>query len=429
MTADADLARAASEGKQKADALSLRHSVLADPAGGVSARVDKADETPQQYRQRMEWWHKGKYGLFMHWNPSSVGAMEVSWGRQENPERYDGLYKEFNPTLFNPAQWAEEAKRGGFKYMVWTAKHHDGFTMWPSRTTEYGIGATPYKKDIVAQYVQALRSVKMPVGIYFSPRDWLWERLNGDPGKDKAKREQFVQYIRTQLTELCANYGPLDVLWFDGGIGGEADMARDIVGKYQATSVANDRNGPGDHLTPEGKIPPRPFVNHDGSDALWETCNGMGNGGWSYHFDAVDDFDGLIREMIEVFAKGGNLLRNIGPRPTGEWSPQARERIAQIGGWLARNGDSIYGTHRTRLGKQSFGWTTANDSTLFLHILHWPNDSSVRVEGLFDQVERVTFLDGEKATSFQQKADVLTVQLPATAPDPVNTVIACRIKK
>ena len=143
----------------------------------------------------------------------------------------------------------------------------------------------------------------------------------------------------------------------------------------------------------------------------------------------MDEYDILIRKMIEIFAKGGNLLRNIGPRPTGEWSPQARERIAQIGGWLARNGDSVYGTHRTRLGKQPFGWTTANDSTLFLHIVHWPKDSSVRVEGLFDQVERVAFLDGEKATSFQQKADVLTVQLPATAPDPVNTVIACRIKK
>jgi alpha-L-fucosidase len=421
-TAEAELDRVSTEGRKAADALSIRYSVLSDPAGGLPARPDKRDETPKQYLSRMAWWHRGKYGLFMHWNPSSVGGMEISWGRQDNPERCDNLHKQFNPTLFDPARWAADARRGGFRYMVWTAKHHDGFTMWPSKTTDYNITATPYGKDIVAQYVQALRGAKMSVGIYFSPRDWLWERLHGSAEKDPAKRAQLVQYIRTQLEELCANYGPLDVLWFDGGIGGESAMYRDIIGKHQANSITNDRNGPGDHLTPEGRIPSRPCIAHDGSDALWETCTGMGNGGWSYHFDGVSDYDGLIREMIEIFAKGGNLLRNIGPRPTGEWSPQARERILQIGDWLARNGASVYGTHRTRLGRLPFGWATANETTLFLHVLSWPKDGAIRVEGLFDEVERAALLDGEKQLQFRQNADVLIVELPATAPDPVDTV-------
>jgi alpha-L-fucosidase len=266
----------------------------------------------------------------------------------------------------------------------------------------------------------------MRVGLYFSPRDWWWAANRPELTGTPEQKTNLAAYVSGQLGELCTRYGQLDLLWFDGGVGREAEMYRDIIGPKQPRVITNDRNGPGDYATPEGQVPSRPLFNADGTDRIWESCIPMGNGGWSYHNDTVEPFNVLIRQMVEVLAKGGNLLRNIGPQPNGEWSPAVRERILQIGEWLKVNGESVYGTHRTRLGWQPWGWATANSNTLFLHVTLWPG-RELRLEGLNDHVATARLLQGCTALEFAQAGSMLTIALPVTAPDPVDTVIALSI--
>jgi alpha-L-fucosidase len=281
----------------------------------------------------------------------------------------------------------------------------------------------------VARYVQALRKAKMPVGLYYSPRDWWWKANRAELIGPKETKEQLPAYVAAHLKELSNRYGPIDIFWFDGGVGQEAAMYKEILGPLNPRGITNDRNGPGDYITPEGQIPIRPLVNPDGSDAIWESCIPMGNGGWSYRHDGAEAYDVLIHQMVEVFAKGGNLLRNIGPKPTGEWSGPVRERIQQIGAWLKVNGASVYGTHRTRLGAQPWGWATANDTTLYLHVFTWPKDGVLTVTGLHDRVTGVRLLTAGTRLQYQHNGNTLTITLPAEAPDPVDTVIAVRVKR
>ena len=427
----AEAAAAWERDREAAAKLSRRYSVLIDPVGGRSRRPDRQEESAEGYMQRMEWFRKARYGLFMHWDPSSVAGVEISWGRGPDPGQlpaadYDALYKRFNPTLFNPDSWAAEAAAGGMLYSVLTVKHHDGFLMWPSSTSTYTIAATPYGKDITGEYVEAFRKAGLRVGLYYSPRDWWWEANRPELVGPEETRVQLVPYVAAHLKELCTRYGRLDDLWFDGGVGGEAEMYRTIIGPLQPTVLTNDRNGPGDYVTPEGQCPARPLLNPDGTDVIWESCIPMGNGGWSYHHDEARPYDELIREMVEVFAKGGNLLRNLGPRPTGEWSPPVRERIKEVGVWLRANGESVYGTHRTRLGCQPWGWTTASDTTLYLHVFRWPGQS-LTLTGLYDRARLAQLLATGTTLRFVQRDDELTLSLPAAAPDPVDTVIAVRV--
>jgi alpha-L-fucosidase len=417
---------AAPEGRR----LSLRWSVLDDPVGGYSRRPDKVQETSAEYLVRTAWFRKARYGLFMHWNPSSLTKAEISWGRgSEVPaDVYDNLYKQFNPTLYRPAQWAADLQAGGMGYAVLTVKHHDGFLMWPSATSTYTIAATPYGKDIAGQYIAAMRAAKVPVGLYYSPRDWWWKADRPEIVGPPETRASIIPYVTAHMRELCGQYGPIDLFWFDGGVGGEAEIYQTVIGPRQPQCLTNDRNGPGDYLTPEGQIPSRPLINPDGSDAVWESCIPMGNGGWSYHHDGAEPYDVLIRQMVEIFAKGGNLLRDIGPRPTGEWSPPVVARIHEIGAWLRTNGRSVYGTHRTRLGAQSWGWTTADRDTLYLHVFHWPGATLV-LDNLPDRARSARLLATGKRLRWAQQDHRLTITLPNTAPDLVDTVIAVGIRR
>ena len=428
---DEEIAGAAHAHRAQADKLAAHRSVLIDPVGGYSLRPDKAGESTPDFLRRMEWFHQGKYGLFLHWSPSSIKGVEISWGRGSNipADEYDNLYKQFNPTKFNPDHWAEQAKSSGMRYVVLTVKHHEGFCMWPTKTTDYNIANTPYGKDIAAEYVQAMRKADLKVGLYYSPRDWYWKTNRPGLTGPTEQREALVPYIAAQLKELCSNYGPIDLFWFDGGIGGEADMFRKIIGPLQPACITNDRNGPGDYLTPEGQVPLRPLIYPDGSDALWESCIPSGGGGWSYHVNPQSrSYADLIHELVEVAAKGGNLLRDFGPAPTGEFPAPLIWRLEEIGDWLKVNGESIYGTHRTYLGRRPFGWTTASATTLYLHITDWPG-SILTLEGLYDQAADARLLATGEKLRLAQEGDTLTVRLPPNAPDPVDTVVAIRIAR
>lgn len=423
-----EIAAQAAAGRQEAERLSVRYSVLEDPTvGDVSRVTQRVGESSEQFLQRTAWWRAAKFGLFMHWGPSTLIKQEISWSRgtgpgQTPPKVYDNLYKQFNPVNYDPARWAEQIKAAGMKYAVLITKHHDGFCEWPTKTNEYNIAFTPYKQDAVGKYVAAMRQAGLHPGIYFSGADWWYEdKMTKEKGREEMLRTR-DDYDRAQLRELLGNYGPIEVLWFDmWGVYFEGEN------ELQPNMIINDRIGGGDFVTPENFMIEHPVINPNGSDGLWETCSGTG-GPWGYASEQPG-FDAAytVRHLVEVVAKGGNWLCNVAPRETGELPRSHMDMLKKAGDWLQVNGESVYGTHRTHLGKQPWGWTTANGTTLFLHVLTWPGPT-LTVNGLYNEATEVFLLNGKTKLPFRQERDTLTVTLPAQAPHPVDTVIAVAVK-
>jgi alpha-L-fucosidase len=185
-------------------------------------KVPQINETPEQRDARMQWWRDAKFGMFLHWGPVSLSGKELGWGRDANrpwdinkhgprteDPYYDNLYKQFNPVKFNGDEWVKIAQDAGMKYMVIICKHHDGFSMYDSKLTDYDIMATPYGKDIIKQFSDACHKSGMKLGFYYSTRDWYnQDYLVGDNVK-------YDKWYRGQVEELLGNYGKVDVMWFD----------------------------------------------------------------------------------------------------------------------------------------------------------------------------------------------------------------------
>jgi alpha-L-fucosidase len=350
------------------------------PADGQEAEGD-------WLAQRLEWFQDLKLGFFMHWGPySQWGCIESwplvpadEWARPDElkpwAERdkdiarfqrdYFALNRTFNPTEFDPAAWAEAAAQMGARYVVFTTKHHDGFSMFDTRQTDYRVTHPdcPFSRDAradVARHVfEAFRARGFGIGVYFSKSDWhcpwYWCRdfpiRDRNPNYDTAEHPEiwaeFQRFVYSQIEELVSGYGKVDILWLDGGqvrpptqdirMDGIAAMAR----RHQPGLLIVDRTVGGEHenyRTPEQEVPDEP------PDYAWESCITLGDQ-WSYKpGDAYKSPRGLIHLLVDIVSKGGNLLLNVGPQPDGQLPAEAVERMAAIGEWLAVNGEAIYGT-------------------------------------------------------------------------------------
>ena len=200
---------------------------------------------------KMDWWQDAKFGLFIHWGPSSVAGVEISWARQTHPfdwpgelnvvpdEEYDALYKQFNPVNFDADALVRTAKEAGMKYLVFTAKHHDGFAMWPTKLSDYNISNTPFKRDICKELAEACRKHGLKLGWYYSTRDWYHpDYLVGDNSK-------YNDFYHGQIRELLTEYGPVDMLWFDHVAGSWNDYRFEelfeMINELQPNIIINDR--------------------------------------------------------------------------------------------------------------------------------------------------------------------------------------------
>jgi len=325
--------------------------------------------------ERLEWFRDQGFGLFIHWSVDSQLGVVISHSLVgASPEYTDRFFtdlpKSFDPHEFRPLDWARLAHLAGIRYVMFTTKHHSGFTMWDSKTTPFGVMNTPFHRDITKDVYDAFRSEGIATGVYFSPDDFWWLHQHGKtiarlvPEVQPVSNPGLMEYDQAQLRELLTRYGRIDLLFLDG----EAVGLRDLAWKLNPEIVVTR----GAINTPELTIPGMP------NDAAWETCMTMGTA-WQYqpqneHYKTGGQ---LIRMLIETRAKGGNLLLNVGPKPNGELPIEQEERLREIALWMFVNSDAIYAVRPWIITNEGDIWyTKKKDSNTLYAIVEsdkpWP---------------------------------------------------------
>ena len=361
-------------------------------------------------RQRIAWFQEARFGMFIHWGLYSIPA-RGEWVRSQermSAEDYQTYFDEFDPKDYDPKTWARAAKEAGMRYAVLTAKHHDGFCLFDSKLTDYKATKTKAGRDLVREFVDAFRGEGLRVGLYYSLIDWHHPEFPhyGDrqhPERDnaafKGARHDFniyLKYMHAQVEELVSSYGKIDLLWFDfsyDDLKGEAWHATDLVRmirRYQPDVLMDNRlevsgegfgslvtdhptEYSGDFVSPEQIIPPEGITSLTGQSVPWEACITMNNA-WGYH--AQDHFfkpaPMLIRKLVECVSKGGNLLLNVGPDARGLIPDASLDILREIGRWMKRNSESIYGCGAANMDKPDFGRITRKGSKLYFHVYDNP---------------------------------------------------------
>ncbi len=325
------------------------------PASSQKITIDKNKP------ERKEWFRDLGFGMFIHWNIDvSYGAVishSLAASSREYQEKYFGeLPGLFNPTHFDPAGWARLARIAGMKYMVFTAKHHNGFCMWDTRTTGFNVMHTPLKKDVLKEVLTAFRKEGIAVGIYFSPDDFhvMFEQKlpisRTTPESEPTRNSKLWEIDKAQLKELLTEYGKIDILFIDEN----SDWANMLVANYAWQLDPDLLITRGGMPTPEKSIPDKPF------DGPWEACMTIGRH-WQYvGSDHNKDATALIEQLAEIRAKGGNLLLNVGPDASGKIPEPQKVRLREMGLWLMANGDAIYATRPADIYFENGVWFTAS---------------------------------------------------------------------
>jgi alpha-L-fucosidase len=389
------------------------------------------NETPAQHAERMAWWRAARFGMFIHWGPVSLAGQEISWSRANSNTNcpnngpipvavYDNLYRRFNPTNFNAAQWVAVAREAGMKYMVLTAKHCDGFLLWNSKVDDYNISATPFHHDICAELAAAAHHQGMKIGWYFSPMDWR------DPDCRSANNDRFVKKIQDELRELLSHYGKIAVLWFDGdgqpAVWHPADTYP-LVRGLQPQIVINDRLSY-NHDPNEDFYTPEQRIGAYDDKAPWETCMTLGTQ-WSWKpDDNIKSANEAVHILAQCVGGDGNLLLDVGPMPDGRIEPRQVAVLQEVGAWLRKNGDSIYGTRGGPWKPTKAIASTRKGGTVFLHILRWDGDS-IELPEIARQIKSASLLSGGEVNVRQQDGKLI-LTVPAAGRDKDDTVVVLK---
>ncbi|MDD2762835.1 MAG: alpha-L-fucosidase [Opitutaceae bacterium] len=430
-------------------------------AAGTSAFAAGADSPTD----RLAWYRDAKCGLFIHWGlyaelagvyhgqriDQGIGNGIGEWimyNARIPVAEYAGYARQFNPVKFDADAWVRLAKEAGMKYIVITAKHHDGFAMFKSAASSFNIvDATPFGRDPLQELAAACAKYGIRLGFYYSQaQDWhhagggaysgQGHVDGGDPAVrhwDKAQDGNFDDYLDRiaipQVRELLTHYSPVAILWWDTPVGMTPERASRLAAllKLQPQIITNNRllnsrelNAySGDTETPEQFIPATGF-----KDRLFEVCMTM-NETWG--FKAYDQnwkpAADLIRKLVDIASKGGNFLLNVGPNAQGEIPAPSVERLREFGAWLHANQESIYGTTASLFHRLPWGRSTTKGSALYLHVFDWPADGRLVVSGLRTPVRRASLLALPQALATKAEGADLVVTLPEKAPDAVASVI------
>ena len=369
------------------------------------SRMQDAYPLRPGYQKRVSDWFDGAgLGMFIHWDHASQQGLELSWplvggvfalpGKGVPAEQYHSSHTTFNPVNWNPGELARLAKEASVTYAVFTAKHHSGWASWPSKYGNHNVTSSPFGKaggDILRSYVEAFRSEGIKIGVYYSLSDWSEE--NYLPWKDEYRPYKFGfdspigtpeqwasyrKYLKGQLEEILTNYGTIDLLWFDGGWERSEDQwdTADIeqhIHKLSPNTLINDRLfSQGDYRTPEQWIPAQPL------EEPWECCMTM-NYSWGYVPDdhSFKSTYEILRTLIEVVSRGGNLLLNIGPKGDGDLVDEERTILEELAGWMQANGESVISAQPGLEPWQFYGPTTRRGDHVYLHNFATPGESVV----------------------------------------------------
>ena len=392
-------------------------------AGSVTDAADylKAGEQDTQA------WRGMKFGLFIHWGPVSLEGTEIGWsrggerrGRNDKStgsvpaEVYDNLYKQFNPVKFDAGQWVQIAKDAGMKYLVFTSKHHDGFSMFDSKLTDYKISNSPFKRDVVGELADACHKGGLKLGYYYSPVDWY------HPDYRNENHSRYIEFMHGQLREICSNYGRIDIIWFDG-LGGTAkdwdsENLLKMIRQLQPHVFINDRAGlPADHDTPEQRI--GTFQ----TGRPWETCMTICQQ-WAWKpNDELKSLKQCIDTLVRVVGGDGNLLFNVGPMPDGRIESRQVERLKEMGAWLEKYGQSIYATRGGPFRTGSWGASTHKDNTIYVHVLNWPGEK-LTLPPIPKKIIASSVLTGGTATVMQTE-DSVEISVPKAYRRELDTIV------
>ncbi|WP_029276089.1 alpha-L-fucosidase [Pedobacter borealis] len=359
-------------------------------------------------KKKLDTWQDKKFGMIIHWGLYAVPGIIESWSicsedwidrdstikYEDYKKWYWGLNEKFNPTKFNPEQWAKAGKSAGMKYLVFTTKHHDGFAMFDTKQSDFSIAKGPFstnaKKDVAKYVFDAFRKENFMIGAYFSKPDWhsqyyWWDKYatadrnnNYDIRKNQWRWNMFKSYTQNQIGELMNNYGSIDILWLDGGwVRPRASVNKEVLSwgapipdwsqdidmpkiaadarKAQPGLIVVDRTVHGqfeNYQTPEQKIPENQL------DYPWESCMTLG-GAWGFvPNDQYKSAGEVVHKLVEIVAKGGSLLLGIGPKADGTLPDHVVTRLDEIGKWTSKNGVAIYGTRITKNYHDGQNWFT-----------------------------------------------------------------------
>ena len=391
------------------------------------------EPTPENLQRRQEF-EGFRFGIFLHWGIYSMfaqGEWYLNYGIRQ--DEYAKAADAFYPHRFNAREWAKAIKASGARYVTFTTRHHDGFSMWNSRASDYNIvRATPFGRDVLKELSLACQAEGLRLHLYYSILDWMREDYPlGRTGQKTGRTlhpnySEYFRFMKMQLSELLTQYGPIGALWFDGYWDHDQDSIpfdwrMPELYRYAHSFQPDLLIGNNHHISPlegedfqmfERDLPGENKAGLSGQDIshlpleMCETMNGM----WGYkvsdtHYKSVDQ---LVTLLVRAAGKGCNLLLNIGPQPNGELPATALDRLRGIGQWMERYGHTIYGTRRGSVGEAEWGVSTEKEGMLYLHVL----DRSVRsVTISLPRKPRSVSVDSK----YDKKAKTLTLSLPEHA--------------
>ncbi|MBS0630827.1 MAG: alpha-L-fucosidase [Verrucomicrobia bacterium] len=409
------------------------------------------DKSPAGQR-RLDWWRDAKFGMFVHWDPSSVAGAEISWGKQfyddtgehyrDNPrptpslhgieehkmwldwfkpavprEVYDNLYRSFYPGMFDADKFVAEGKRAGMRYLVMVSKHHNGFCMWDTKFSDYNVMQTPFRRDILAEIARACAKAGLTFGIYYSQRDWH------HPAYGPTRMAEYNAYMHAQIRELLEAHPNISLIFFDceqyypSEMWDGKELFR-LIHSLRPDIIINDRCGvPADFWTPEQAL---------GAYNLerdWESCMTF-TSFWSWHgFQTpVISREQCLRNLLGCAGGGGNLLMNVGPLPTGQIDPREVDRLRYVGAWLDQHGETVYGTRAGPFPPCDYGVSTHRDRTIYVHVWQWP-DGLLQLPPIPDRVRSARLFSGGDI-SFQQSSTGLELNIsPGDRTAPITVLV------
>ncbi len=406
--------------------------------------------SPENLKSR-EWFQDAKLGMFIHWGVYSIlGDGEWVMNNQRiDKQTYQKLPSFFNPINYDPKEWVALAKAAGMKYITITSKHHDGFAMFDSKLTDWDIiERTPYKKDVIKMLADECKKEGIKLFFYHSQLDWFQENYfpRGNTGQtagrpDKGDWYKYLDFMDGQLTELLTNYGEIGGIWFDGhwdkkDSDWRLDKTYGLIHSLQPACLIGSNH----HLTPfpgedfqmfEKDLPGQKTTGFNQEQTVGqlplETCETMNNS-WGFNLQDKNykSTKNLIQYIVKAAGLNSNFLLNVGPMPDGKIQPEFVSTLKEIGNWINKNGETIYGTRGGPVTPRSWGVTTQKGNKVYVHILN-PEDNNILIPDFGKKIRSITTFGQGVKIKYKQDAFGIAITVPDEVIDETDTILVIEL--